>query len=129
MTNLVEIFQFIKEYGNSKELFQDSKSFFCDTKKNRACFIDQINDIVMIESWIGAITEEGNFMLTNGGHRIDYLFVCGSVANGRIQRMYLSIKSIRAEMLSMTTSDTLEQFKKLNDFWETLELSLQVMMK
>ena len=132
MTNLTEIFQFLNDYDEESRLdqLQASKNFFCSSVKNRSIFIDQVKAIDKIEGWmIAAIVDSGIFTLSDGDNDIDFMVLCDSLSDGRIREMYIQIKGIRAEMLAITTPETLEEFKALNEFWESLELAFQVMMK
>lgn len=131
MTNVTEIFQFLNDYDEERRAIKidGSKNLFCTTGKNRSIFIDQVKAIDKIDAWIDQVLQDGPYLLSDGDNYLDFIFLCDSLSDGRIREMYIQIKGIRAEMLAITTPETLQEFKALNEFWESLELSFQVMMK
>jgi hypothetical protein len=132
MTNLTEIFQFLNDYDQESidNHLRRSAAMFSATGQSRSIFIAQIKSVERIESWITSLVVDNSaYELSDGEYSIDFIFLCDSLKEGLIRDMYIRIKGIRAEMLAITTPGTFEEFKQLNEFWETLELCFQVMMK
>jgi hypothetical protein len=131
MTNLIEIFQFLNDYDEDSRsnLFKRSVDMFGPTGHSRSSFIDQIKAVERIESWFTSLVSDSLYTLSDGDYSIDFVFLCESLQAGRIRDMYINIKAIRAEMLAIATPDTFEEFKKLNEFWQSMELSLRVVVR
>ena len=129
MTNLIEIFQFLNDYEPKqiKENFQSSRNYFL--ARNRMICAEMVRYITEVHNWYCELSNDSGYTLSDGTHRVNFLLICQSISTKQVSQMHGNIKAIRAEMLSVTTAESLDEFKKLNQFWESLELSLQVMME
>jgi len=129
MTNLIEIFQFLNDYEPKqiKDFFHQSRNYFC--ARNRSIYAEQVRYITEVHNWYCELVNDSGCTLSDGAHSVNFLLICHSLTSKQVSQMHGNIKSIRAEMLAITTPESLEAFKKLNQFWESLELSLQVMME
>jgi hypothetical protein len=85
--------------------------------------------IQMVEEWMELLYIPCPYLLSNGNLSIDYLHLTESIKDNTLNELAKICKSIRAEALLITTAESLQDFKDLNDFWETLQQSFEIMTK
>ena len=130
MTNLIEALELARTFQENDAMMQRTKQFFTVSPQHGKVFADHIDIIRKLEDFLLTLgNEDARISLTDDDYSVDYYFLVDQLQNGSIRNFYMDIKLIRAEMLALTTPDGLEEFKKLNEFWEKLELSVYVLIK
>jgi hypothetical protein len=130
MTNLLESITLVKHFMENDLMMQRTRDFFKVSSAYKKIFSDQIDAIREIQEYLNQLTNKFSaFGLTDGEYEVNYMMLVDSIKNGTLNRYYLECKSIRAEMISITNANNLEEFKKLNEYWEQIELSIGVIIR
>lgn len=130
MTNLLESITLVKHFLENDLMIQRTRDFFKVSASYKKIFSDQMDAIREIEEYLLQLSgDSAPFTLCDDEYQVNYMVLVDSIKNGTLNRYYLEVKSIRAEMISITKADTLEEFKKLNEYWEQIELSIGVILR
>lgn len=130
MTNLIESIQLVKVSAENEMATRNTKYFFGTNARYTKLFYEQHQIIKRVEAFLNSLmNKDANYKLGDREYTLDFFFLLDSLQTGKVRGLYLDVKSLRAEMLAITTPENLETFKRLNDFWEQIELSLGVLLK
>ena len=129
MTNLTFSLELAKAISENEFTIEQTIDFLCADHKKRVAYAESIDMIRKIDRLLLKLIEEGAVTLEDGDHSINFFNLCDAIQAGEVHTAYRSCKVIRAEMLIETTADKLEDFKRLSEYWETLELNFGMLLK
>lgn len=130
MTNLTEIFELGNDYAVPNEFLSDTRDFFCREKK-KCAFPELVESINRIWNWFEIANTHGviNIHHAELSIQFNYLYIMESVGNGCIRSLYLEVKEIRTELKALLSSANVEEYKRLDEFWEVLETTFRLMSR
>lgn len=130
MTNLLESITLVNHFRKNDKFMQRTREFFKISSSYKMIFSDQIDSIREIENYLLQLSNKSApYHLTDGDDQVDYMLLVDSIKNGTLNRYYLETKNIRAELISITNAETLQEFKILNEYWEQIELSIGLILR
>lgn len=130
MTNLTEIFELGSDYAVPNDFLSDTRDFFC-REKSRCALPEMVEGLNRIRDWFDMANTTGTINISHPGldMEFNYLYLMETINNGCVRSLYLEVKEIRAEMKAMLSKDNLDEYKRLDDFWEVLETTFKLMSR
>ena|SRR5690606_10844924 len=130
MTNLTEIFELGSDYAVPNEFLSDTRDFFC-REKSKCALPEMVEGLNKIRDWFDMAHTKGviNIKHDELDLEFNYLYLMESISNGSVRGLYLDVKEIRAELKFLLSKDNLDQYKRLDDFWEVLETTFRMMSR
>ena len=130
MTNLTEIFELGSDYAVPNEFLSDTRDFFCNEKK-KCAFPDLVESINRIRDWFDMANTSGTINISHAGMDLEfnYLYLMETISNGCVRSLYLEVKEIRTELKALLSTGNVEEYKRLDDYWELLETTFRMMSR
>jgi len=130
MTNLTEIFELGSDYAVPNEFLSDTRDFFC-REKSKCALPEMVEGLNRIRDWFDMANTSGTINITHPGLEIEfnYLYLMETISNGRVRSLYLEVKEIRTEMKALLSKDNLDEYKRLDNFWEVLETTFKMISR
>ena len=82
-----------------------------------------------IGDFLTRLRKEAPFTLTNNGVTIDVLELDKAMKGGLIDHYYKICSEVRTELMNVSEQDDFRTLKRLNDYWHTLEMIFDKMIK
>jgi hypothetical protein len=126
MTNLLNIFEYCKD--NEKDLVNESMDFL-QKHKSKVLTVELKSRMTDVHRFHVALCAKDTYTLSYNDIDIDFIHLIEQIQEGKISQYISLARIIKAEMVLVINADNLEEFKKLNNYWDSLQLHLEKVVR
>lgn len=128
MSNLIYSVDLIKCYAENPSAIDATISFLNGGEAGKFIPTDEIEVIGKIREVLDLLKADGPFMLSDKRTQVNFLYLTELIKTDFLREACGCITVIKAELLALTTPDTLEEFKQLYEFWDVTELFIRMIL-